>query len=88
MSSFSRVIFVCFTKDLRQVSDVLGLPTVPVVRNITQLPDTLDKAVVLADGKSMLNRKVDREGLVWIHGTAVDRVSIKTISQKYLLKEK
>ena len=73
---------------VQQVSDTLGLPTVPLVKGITQLPETLDEAVALADGKSILNRKVDREGLVWIHGTAVGRVSIKTISQKYLLKEK
>lgn len=73
---------------VQSVADALGLDTVPLVENVTQLPETMEKAIAMGDGKSLLNPKVDREGLVWVHGTSIDRVSIKTISNGYLVKEK
>ena len=72
---------------VQSVADALGLDTVPLVDNATQLPETMEEAIAMGDGKSLLNPKVDREGLVWVHGTAIDRVSIKSISNKYLVKE-
>lgn len=73
---------------VQRVADALGLPTVPLLAESALLPETVDKAIAMGEGKSLLNPKVDREGLIWINGTGIDRVSIKTISNKYLVKEK
>jgi len=42
--------------------------------------------LTFAEGKSVLNPKTEREGLVWVRGSGDDRVSFKTISNKFLAK--
>jgi RNA ligase (TIGR02306 family) len=63
------------------------LDTVPVLTNLTmKLPKTIDEALAFADGKSVLNDKFDREGVVF---RTMDRtISFKAISNKFLLNEK
>lgn len=50
------------------------------------VPDCLDAILTLAEGKSVLNPKTEREGLVWVRGFGDDRISFKTISDKFLAK--
>lgn len=63
-----------------------GLERCPIVAQLDSLPPTIDELLAMADGKSLLNPAVDREGLVV---RSVDqKTSFKVISNKYLLKEK
>lgn len=68
----------------------MGLNIVPTISTIYTIPNVeyqegvrhlLDYAV----GKSLLNKKTEREGLVWVSNEH-PRVSFKTISNKFLLK--
>jgi hypothetical protein len=62
------------------------LETVPILDESFKLPQTIDEVLNYADAKSVLNPNFDREGVV-IRST--DRtVSFKSISNKFLLKEK
>jgi hypothetical protein len=61
----------------------LGLETVPIFSNFA-LPLTAEEMVSLADGKSMLNKDTDREGLVI--RSMDNSISFKAISNKFLLK--
>jgi RNA ligase (TIGR02306 family) len=65
----------------------LKLETVPFLTNLTmKLPKTIDEMLAYADGKSVLNDRFDREGVVI---RSVDRkISFKAISNKFLLNEK
>ena len=63
------------------------LEIVPMLTNLTmKLPQTIDECLAFADGKSALNDRFDREGVVF---RTMDRtVSFKAISNKFLLNEK
>jgi RNA ligase (TIGR02306 family) len=70
--------------------------TVPVVDESFELTSDVEKIVYMADGKSLLSPDCDREGLVFrplietreeIRGV-MRRLSFKSISNAYLLKEK
>jgi hypothetical protein len=65
----------------------LKLETVPFLTNLTmKLPNTIDEMLAYADGKSVLNDRFDREGVVI---RSMDRkISFKAISNKFLLNEK
>ena len=64
----------------------LDLKSVPILKTDFKLPNTIEEILLLADGKSALNKDTDREGLVI---RSLDRtVSFKVISNKFLLKEK
>jgi len=68
------------------ITEKLGLETVPILDESFKLPDTIDELLAYAENKSVLNLQFDREGVV-IRST--DRtVSFKSISNKFLLKEK
>jgi len=68
------------------ITEELGLETVPILDENFKLPDTIDELLAYAENKSVLNPNFDREGVV-IRST--DRtVSFKSISNKFLLKEK
>jgi RNA ligase (TIGR02306 family) len=63
-----------------------GLDTVPVLETYFTLPDTIEKILKFAEGKSVLNPNFDREGIVI---RSVDRtISFKAISNQFLLNEK
>lgn len=70
--------------------------TVPVVNRRLELPSDVADIVAMADGKSLMSPSCDREGLVFrpivetrenIRG-GMSRLSFKSISNTYLLKEK
>lgn len=71
----------------KTVIEALQLETVPVLYESFLLPETVDELLTLADGKSTLNPKVNREGLVF-RTLDESRVSFKAISNAYLLNEK
>jgi hypothetical protein len=66
----------------------LGLQHVPVLNQEHGflLPDTVEEMLSYAQGKSVLNDKKEREGVVVrsMDGT----ISFKSISNKFLLEEK
>jgi RNA ligase (TIGR02306 family) len=61
----------------------LKLQTVPIFENFI-LPTTPEELVKMADGKSMLHKDTDREGLVI--RSLDNTISFKAISNKFLLK--
>jgi RNA ligase (TIGR02306 family) len=70
----------------KETMKVLELETVPVLDTHFHLPPTIDKLLLMADGKSELNPNFDREGIVI---RSLDRkISFKVISNKFLLNEK
>lgn len=71
--------------EMEAVCDELGLKTVPLIGQFS-VPAEIDDILELAEGKSELNSKTEREGLVWVHGSGCDRISFKTISNKFLAK--
>ncbi|QDV45797.1 RNA ligase [Stieleria neptunia] len=70
---------------MEAVSEQLGLPIVPPLGMIA-VPETIDEILAIAEGKSTLNPNTEREGLVWVHGSGDDRISFKTISNRFLAK--
>lgn len=72
--------------ELLALCEDLNLATVPFVQ-ISRLPSTIEEILVLAEGKSVLCDEVEREGLVWVHGSGTERISFKTISNRFLEKE-
>lgn len=79
-----------YLEDIGPIAKELGLRTVPVVDGCRLLTneENVDSLLNFAEGKSALNLKIDREGLVWVQGTNRDRLSIKTISNAFLAKQK
>lgn len=71
--------------DRRNLCEVLRLNHVPVLEPSFQLEHTVEEILKLAEAKSVLNRKVEREGIVFknIYNTSD---SFKAVSNKYLLK--
>jgi RNA ligase (TIGR02306 family) len=78
--------------DFRNFIKELNLEIVPVITENGQLPQTLDYMLNFAEGKSILNENVEREGIVVRTKTEEiykgERFSFKVISNQYLLKEK
>lgn len=70
---------------MEAVSEQLGLAIVPPIGK-TAVPETIDEILAIAEGKSTLNPNTEREGLVWVHGSGDDRISFKTISNRFLAK--
>jgi len=67
----------------------MGLETVPVL-GVVELPETIAELKLFVQGKSVMNKKIEREGIVFV---SVDydarrqgRLSFKGISSKFLLK--
>ena len=56
------------------------------IRAVTDLPKTIDELLKFAEGKSSLNEKTEREGIVI--RTSDNVISFKAISNKFLLKDK
>ena len=71
--------------EMEAICRELDLPIVPPLGEMI-VPDCLDAILTLAEGKSVLNPKTEREGLVWVRGLGDDRISFKTISNKFLAK--
>lgn len=71
---------------VKEIADLLGLNVVPEIDISFNIEgkDTKD-FLILAEGKSVLNPKTEREGLVF--KTSANEVSFKAISNKFLMKE-
>ena len=71
--------------EMEQICETLGLSIVPPLGEMI-VPENIDKILELAEGKSQLNPATEREGLVWVRGSAGDRISFKVISNRFLAK--
>jgi RNA ligase (TIGR02306 family) len=69
-----------------EIMNKFNLDTVPVLDENFTLPDTIDELLLFAEGKSLLNRETEREGLV-IRSQDCE-ISFKVISNQFLLNEK
>ena len=74
-------------EEMADVCRILKLQTVPFIGNL-QVPQTIGEILDMAESKSVLCDQAEREGLVWVSGSGRDRISFKTISNKFLAKEK
>jgi len=77
--------YLCF-EDFKNVIDTLGLITVPILDTNKVLTESRESLIASAEGKSVLNPNVQREGIV-LRTLDDNRISFKVISNKYLLKE-
>jgi RNA ligase (TIGR02306 family) len=68
-----------------ELCEKLGLKHVPVLGTMTLENQTIDSLLQLAENKSQLNVKTEREGLVF-KGITDTRVHFKTISNRFLMK--
>jgi len=71
--------------EMEAICRELDLSIVPPLGEMN-VPNCRDAILTFAEGKSVLNPKTEREGLVWVRGSGDDRVSFKTISNKFLAK--
>ena len=70
----------------KEFIEPLGFKWVPILDENYILPDDLEEFKVYADGKSVVNPNVLREGLVLRDKEG--KISFKNISREYLLKKK
>ena len=70
--------------EMESLCETLGLQTVPPL-GVSDRPETIDAVLSAAEGKSVLNSKVEREGVVWVSDSPT-RVSFKAISNRFLAK--
>ncbi len=70
------------------IENTLGLQTVPIIDMNYILPASVDEIVQYADGKSLLNPNIYREGVVFVRHELKNqgRLSFKAISNKFLIK--
>jgi RNA ligase (TIGR02306 family) len=79
-------------KDMSGILAGIGLDMVPVLNDNYSLPSEIDDLTDYAEGISLINTNVQREGIVVRPKVEMDykgqRLSFKAISNKYLLEEK
>lgn len=66
------------------IVEEMGMKWVPILDLAFRMPNDMEEFKVMADGKSVVNPKVDREGVV-LRDPKTD-FSFKNVSRKYLLK--
>lgn len=73
--------------EAKSIIDTMGLKFVPLVCGSYMLENDIDKLVEMAKGKSVVNKKIHREGIVirLLHPTK-GHVSFKAINPDFLLK--
>jgi len=72
--------------EMLEIAEQFCLKIVPTVFENIELPLTIDELLEIAEGKSVLNTQTEREGLVWVSVDSPERISFKTISNRFLLK--
>jgi len=72
--------------DFKTIIKNLGLETVPMIDEDFKLPSTMKELLSYAEGKSLLHKDTEREGIV-LRTKIFNRTSFKAISNKFLLKE-
>lgn len=72
------------TMEMAQFCDKYGFEHVPIIDDCHELPQTMEEMKLEADGFSVINPNVKREGFVYrsLDGTK----SFKNVSREYLLK--
>jgi RNA ligase (TIGR02306 family) len=73
-------------KDALEFVKSLGMKHVPVVDDNFALDCSVENVIEMANGKSLLNPNVAREGIVFRLNEAGPKVSFKSVSNQYLLK--
>jgi RNA ligase (TIGR02306 family) len=73
-------------KDALEFVTSLGMKHVPVVDDSFVLDCSVENIIEMANGRSLLNQNVNREGIVFRLNEAGYKVSFKSISNHYLLK--
>lgn len=71
-------------RDFVTIIELLGYETVPIISHAFLLPDSIEELLKQAEGKSVLNKDTEREGLVI--RSYDTKISFKAISNKFLLK--
>lgn len=71
--------------EMAAICQSIGVPIVPPLGEMV-VPEDIDAILAFAEGKSDLNPTTEREGLVWVCGSGNDRISFKTISNRFLAK--
>ena len=71
--------------ELFEICDKYDIPHVPLIFDDHSLPDTMDELKLEATDKSVLNKSVLREGLVY-REIGNSQFSFKNVSREYLLK--
>jgi RNA ligase (TIGR02306 family) len=71
--------------EMEAICRELDLSIVPPLGEMI-VPDDIESILQQAEGKSVLAATAEREGLVWVRGSGDDRISFKTISNKFLAK--
>lgn len=86
--------YLSFCEFKKIVSERLGLPLVPILDENYPLPSCVDELIGYAEGKSALEgcSDVEREGIVWrpleeTRDPDIGRLSVKAVSNRYLLKQ-
>ena len=72
------------TLELKEFCDYYGLKCVPIIEVLHKLPKTMEEMKLEADGYSVINPKVRREGLVY--RSQDGQKSFKNVSREYLLR--
>ena len=80
IDTYSYCSYPSFIEMVRSTS----LTTVPILEESFKLPPTIDELLEYAEGKSILNEEVEREGVVLVNRYDGDQ-SFKVISNKFLL---
>lgn len=70
--------------EFREVIRVLNLDTVPILDEAVEIHDKIESYLETAEGKSLLDEKTEREGIVF--RTHDGTFSFKAISNRFLLK--
>lgn len=72
------------TEELANFCNMYGFKNVPIINTVCYLPKEMEEMKLEADGFSMVNPKVKREGFVY---RSIDgQQSFKNVSREYLLK--
>jgi len=62
-----------------------NLTMVPIIYKAIAFPDSIEEIIKLSEGRSVINPKIEREGLVWRNYDNV-KTSFKVINNKFLIK--
>lgn len=84
-----KYMYLPYDETVRLVK-TLGLEMVPILDYNYVLPDNIDDILAYANGKSVINSSVNREGVVFVRDEVshIGRLSFKVISNKFLIKNK
>lgn len=74
------------TVEAKEILSYYNIPFVPIIEEECYLPDNMEDLKLLADGFSMVNQKVKREG--YVYRSKDGKQSFKNVSREYLLKQK